>query len=107
MLMRHDGLNCASRVVTGAHSGYKPDPDASSLQYAVELNLTRGEGPVDDSEFAAEVKMCTGHGQEGTTIEKLRHLALTESGKVKSAACVGLREYSEWKFIHESLHERA
>ena len=92
--------------MTGAHPGYKPDPDSSAIQYTVELNLTRGEGPVDDAEFAEEVKMSAGHGLNGTTIEKLGHLALTESGKVKSAACVGLQNYSEWR-IDESLRERA
>ena len=107
-----DAWNCAPRIVTGAHPGYKPDPDASAIQYTVELNLTRGEGAVDDAEFAEEIEMCAGHGPEGTTIEKrtttekLAHLALTESGKVKSAACVGLRNYSDWR-IDESLRERA
>jgi hypothetical protein len=107
-----DGWNCAPRIVTGAHPGYKPDPNSSAIQYEVELNLARGEGPVDDAEFAEEVKMCAGYGPEGTAIEKhtttekLAHLALTESGKVKSAACVALWNYSEWR-MDESVRKQA
>ena len=101
-----DGWNCAPRIATGAHPGYKPDPNASALQYEVELSLSRGEGPVDDGDFADAIRVRAGFGQESTAIEKLRHLALTESGKVKWAACAWLRQYSGMT-IDESLRGRA
>jgi len=91
-----DGWNCAPRIVTGAHPDYKPDPGASTTEYEAALSLTRGKGPVEDSEFAEAIRMSAGAVPDRSTVEKLGRLVVTESGKVRNAACVGLRHCIQW-----------
>lgn len=102
-----DWQNCTVRIESGAHPGYRPDPNASMDQTLTDLSLTRGEGPVDDYRFAQEMRYIVGRaGLDGYTIEKLRHLALTESSEVKYAACEGLWGYTEGE-PDKRLSERA
>ncbi len=83
-----DGVNCTVPIMSGAHPGYKPDPGESSDQVLIDLILTRGEGQVDSHQFAKGLgRGLRGQGLRGYTIEKLRHLALTESSEVKYTAC--------------------
>ena len=91
-----DWQNCTVRIESGSHPGYHPDPNASMDQTLTDLSLTRGEGPVNDHRFAQEMAYIVGRaGLDGYTIEKLRHLALTESSEVKYAACRELWGYTE------------
>jgi hypothetical protein len=97
-----DWQNCTVWIASGAHPGYRPDPDASLNQTLVDLTLTRGEGPVDNHQFAKELDQFVGRaGLEAYTIEKLRHLALTESSEVKIKACSDL-----WMYAHEKIDVR-
>ena len=91
-----DWQNCTVRIESGSHPGYRPDPNASMDQTLTDLSLTRGEGPVNDHRFAQEMGYIVGRaGLDSDTIEKLRHLALTESSEVKYAACENLWTYTE------------
>jgi hypothetical protein len=102
-----DWHNCTVRIESGAHPGYRPDPNASMDQTLIELSLTRGEGPVDHHRFAQEMGYIAGRaGLDSYTIEKLRHLALTESSEVKYAACKELWGYAEGE-PDKRLNERA
>jgi len=102
-----DWQNCTVWITSGSHPGYKPDPNASLDQTLVDLTLTRGEGPVDNHRFAEELDQFVGRaGLDGYTIEKLRHLALTESPEVKNKACTDLWIYGHDK-IDDRLGERA
>ena len=102
-----DWHNCTVRIESGAHPGYRPDPNASMDQTLTELSLTRGEGPVNDHRFAQEMGYIVGRaGLDGYTIEKLRHLVLTESSEVKYAACKELWGYTEGE-PDKHLSERA
>jgi len=56
-----DWQNCTVWITSGAHPGYRPDPDASLNQTLLDLTLTKGEGPVDSYQFA------TGVHAEGST----------------------------------------
>ena len=81
-------IDCTVPIVSGAHPGYKPDPGESFDQVLIDLILTRGEGQVDNHQFAKGLgRGLRGQGLQGYTIEKLRHLALTESSEVKYTAC--------------------
>jgi hypothetical protein len=83
-----DGRNCTVDIMSGAHRAYKPDPGESSDQILIDLILTRGEGPIDNHQFAKGLgRGVRGVGLWGYTIEKLRHLAFTESAEVKYTAC--------------------
>ena len=84
-----DGWNyCTVPIMSGAHPGYKPDPGESPDQVLIDLILTRGEGQVDNHQFAKGLgRGLRGQGLQGYTIEKLRHIALTESSEVKYTAC--------------------
>jgi hypothetical protein len=102
-----DWQNCAAWIESGAHPGYHPDPNASIDETLVGLSLTRGEGPVDKHRFANEIAYFVGRpGLDGYTVEKLRHLALTESSEVKYAACEGLRTYNEGR-TDDPIRQRA
>jgi hypothetical protein len=102
-----DWQNCTVWVESGAHPGYRPEPNASMDQTLTELCLTRGEGPMDDHRFAREMSYIVGRaGLDGYTIEKLRHLALSESSEVKYAACKELWGYTEGE-PDKRLSERA
>ena len=83
-----DGQDCTAPIMSGAHPGYKPGAGESSGQVLIDLILTRGEGQVDNHQFAKGLgRGLRGQGLQGYTIEKLRHLALTESSEVKYTAC--------------------
>jgi hypothetical protein len=83
-----DGQNCTVPIMSGAHPSYKPAPGESPDQVLIDLILTRGEGPVDNHQFAKGLgRGLRGQGLQGYAIEKLIHLALTESSEVKYAAC--------------------
>ena len=84
-----DGRNyCTVPIMSGAHPGYKPDPEESSDRVLIDFILTRGEGQIDNHQFATGLdRGMRGQGLKGYTIEKLRHLALTESSEVKYTAC--------------------
>jgi hypothetical protein len=83
---------CTMSVNSGAHLRYRPDP-RKSLSYALaDLRLTRGEGTVNEIGFASEVSRGVPVGTpdqhlEAYVVEKLRLLASTERGDVKSSAC--------------------
>jgi hypothetical protein len=102
-----DAQNCTVWIESGAHPGYTPDPNASLDQTLVDFSLTRGEGPVNDYHWAKEIGLAVERpGLDGYTIEKLRHLALTESSDVKYTACQWLWSYSHWE-IGDRLREVA
>lgn len=83
-----DGVNCTVPILSGAHPEYKPDRGESFDQVLIDLILTRGKGQVDNHQFAEGLgRGVRGQGLQMYTIEKLRHLALTESAEVKYAAC--------------------
>jgi hypothetical protein len=107
--MACDGWDgCTMFVKSGAHPGYKADP-RKSLSYALaDILLTRGEGEVEEIQFASEIERggVAGQGMEGYLIEKLRNLALTESSAVKAAACVQLWIYQQNRIV-TSLRQQA
>jgi hypothetical protein len=79
---------CTMGVESGAHRGYRPDPQ-KPLDYALaDLLLSRGEGRINEVGFASEISWgVPDQGLQGYVIEKLRHLALAEHGEVKASAC--------------------
>lgn len=87
---------CTTAVGSGAHRGYRPDPQ-KPLDYALsDLLLTRGEGPIDEIGFASQVAWgVPDDGLQEYVIEKLRQLALTEYGDVKASACKQLWVYTK------------
>jgi hypothetical protein len=77
---------CTYGVYSGAHRHLRVDPQ-KPIDYALaDIVLTRGEGEVDDSEFARAVDRG-GPGPPEYVIGKYRHLALTEGSTIKVAAC--------------------
>ena len=86
---------CTIGVQSGAHPNYTSD-SKRPINYALaDLLLTRGEGPVDDNGFAGEIEWgVPDEGLQGYVVEKLRHLATTEHGAVKSSSCKLLWIYS-------------
>jgi hypothetical protein len=88
--MACDGWDyCTTFVRSGAHLQYKADP-AKPLGYAlVDILLTRGEGEINDLQFANQIQSSL--PSEGSVLGyglgKLRQLALTESSNVKNSAC--------------------
>lgn len=99
--------SCTESLSSGAHPGYRPDP-SNSLDYALlDLRLTRGEGPMNEIAFATEVRWEPGEPRLlAYALEKLRHLAITEHGEVKSSVCEMLRIYSVDR-IDANLRRRA
>lgn len=99
--MACDGWDyCTTFVRSGAHLGYKTDP-AKTLDYAlVDILLTRGEGEINNLQFANQIPwgLPTQGIIRGYVIEKLRQLALTESSDVKSSACELL-----WIYIQDRI----
>jgi len=79
---------CTIGVESGAHPNYKRDPQ-KPIDYALaDLLLTRGEGTVNEIAFASEIGWgVPDEGLQSYVVEKLRHLALTEQGDIKSSAC--------------------
>jgi hypothetical protein len=82
-------------VQSGAHLNYRPDPE-KPIEYALaDLLLTRGEGPVDNIGFASEIgRGVPDQGLQGYVVGKLRHLASSENGDIKSSACTLLWIYT-------------
>jgi hypothetical protein len=90
--------HCTMPVRSGAHPGYRADP-GKAIDYALaDLVLTRGEGAESEAGFAAEIAWGPPErglqGYAGYVVEKLRRLALTEHGNVKSSACTLLSVYT-------------
>jgi hypothetical protein len=98
---------CTMSVQSGAHPGYRPDP-RKRIDYAVaDLILTRGDGAINEIEFANEVAWgVPDQGLQGYVVEKLRHLALTEHGGVKASACKLLWVYTV-DLVDDSVHRDA
>ena len=92
-----DGWNyCTQRVGTGAHLNYRPDPQ-KALDYALlDILSTRGEGAVNENSFGTELDEVGDQvpGLQAYSIAKLRHLALTEHGYIRSCACQMLWLYT-------------
>lgn len=86
---------CTMPANSGAHPSYRPDPN-KPLGYALaDMLLTRGEG-VTDTEFAAQVDWgAPSTIPEAYVVEKLQHLAATESPVVRAAACKQLSYYQQ------------
>lgn len=88
---------CTEGVWSGAHPDYKPDPQEPVDYALVDLHLTRGEGTLNEIGFATEVfreEHDRVPGLQEYSVEKLRRLALTEHGEVKSSACRSLWIYT-------------
>jgi hypothetical protein len=86
---------CTMGVQSGAHLNYRRDPTRPINFALADLLLTRGEGPVDEYGFAGEIQRgVPDQGLQGYVVEKLRHLATTEQGTVKSESCKLLWIYS-------------
>jgi hypothetical protein len=92
-------------ITSGAHPGYKLKPGESIERAMTDLLLTRGEGPIDDHLFADGIDRGAPDRSDDYVIEKLRHLAITESSQVKYAACRGVWGYTRAK--DDRLRERA
>jgi hypothetical protein len=90
---------CTMSVQSGAHLNYRPDPE-KPIEYALaDLLLTRGEGPVDNTGFASEIKKgVPDQGLQGYVVEKLRRLASSENRDIKSSACKLLWIYTADRF---------
>jgi hypothetical protein len=83
-------------VGTGEHSRYKPDP-TKPLDYAlVDLLCTRGKGQINENSFGTELDEVGDQvpGLQEYSIAKLRHLAVTERGYIRSRACQALWIYT-------------
>jgi hypothetical protein len=104
--MACDGCNCTAPIMSGAHPGFKMTPGEPIERAMTDLLLTRGEGPVDDRQFAQEIERGAPDRSDSHVIEKLRHLALTESPEVKYAACRYLFNYTRGG-PDDNIHERA
>lgn len=99
---------CTEAVWSGAHVGYIPAPQ-KPLEYAlVDLHLTRGTA-ADEVYFATEVfreEPDQVQGLQAYAVERLRHLALTERGDIKSNACMSLWIYTVDK-VEPAVHRDA
>ena len=88
---------CTEGVWSGAHPHYKSDPQKPVDYALVDLHLTRGEGTLNEIGFATEVfreELDQVPGLQEYSVEKLRRLAQTEHGEVKSSACKSLWIYT-------------
>lgn len=106
--MACDGWDgCTTLVMSGAHRRYRADPRKSLDQALVDILLTRGEGEIDNVRFASQIEWGTpDQGFQGYVIEKLGHLALTESSDVKASACKQLWIYTQDR-VESSLGRQA
>jgi hypothetical protein len=100
---------CTEGVASGAHPRYRRDP-RKPLEYAfVDSRFTRGEGTIDETGFATELDWEAPDqvtGLQAYSIDKLRHLALTEGGEVKSSACRALWIYTV-DLLKPAIHSAA
>src|ERR1035438_2674153 len=101
-----DGSDCTQSIMSGAHPGYRMNPGEPIDRARTDLFLTRGEGPIDDHQFALQINRGAPELDYGYVIEKLRHLAVTESSEVKYAACRVLWGYTRGG-LDDHLHGRA
>lgn len=101
-----DGSNCTMPIMSGAHPQFQMSPGYPIERAVTDLLLTRGEDTVDDHEFARQIERGAPDRSDGYVIDKLRHLAITESSEVKYAACRGLWAYARSK-LDNVLRERA
>jgi hypothetical protein len=94
--MACDGWDyCTNLVESGAHPGYRVDPEQPLDRAIVDILLTRGEGRIDDGRFASEIIWgVPDQGIQDYVIDRLGHLASTESPEIKSSACVQLWIYT-------------
>lgn len=107
--MACDGWDgCTMFVHSGGHPEYHTD-SGRSLEYAlVDILLTRGVGPVEDLKFAGDIERgVPGQGVHGHVIEKLKHLALTESSDIKASACNYLWIYTQDRVIDDFFRQQA
>ncbi len=86
--------DCTMRIMSGAHPGFRMNPGDPIERTMTDLLFTRGEGPIDDHEFALQINRGAPELDYGYVIEKLRHLAVTESSEVKYTACRVLWGYT-------------
>ena len=87
--------NCTWGVFSGAHLKYRADPN-KPLTYAVaDILLTRGEGRINEQRFAGEI-FREAPAPFDYLIDRLGHLAETETLGTKGAACLGL-----WYYAHD------
>ena len=106
--MACDGWDyCTTFVHSGAHPQYHAD-SGRSLDYAlVDILLTRGQGAVDDLNFAGDIERgVPDQGLQGYVIEKLKHLALTESSDIRASACNYIWIYTRDR-IGDDLRQQA
>jgi len=83
-----DRVNCTIPVMSGAHPRYKVDPRQPLDRAMIDLLLTRGEGKVNDHDFARGILRDPWRpGLEEYAVDQLEHLALTETPEVRQAAC--------------------
>lgn len=106
--MACDGWDyCTMFVHSGAHPEYHAD-SARSLDHAlVDILLTRGRGAVDDLKFAGDIERGVPDlGLQGYVIDKLKHLATTESADIRASACNYLWIYTQDR-ISDNLRQQA
>ena len=98
---------CTTIVSSGAHIQYRADP-SKPLEYALaDILLTRGEGEINNLEFAGQIRQGVPDREiQGFVIEKLRYLAQTESLDVKRSTCELLWIYAQDRTNH-SLRDKA
>jgi len=97
-----DVVDCTMPVTSGSHLDYVADA-SKPIDYAlVDINLTRGEGEINDERFAYQIQSSipsTPLG--GYVIDKLQHLASTEPEVVRTAACEML-----WIYTRDTIGEQ-
>jgi len=93
-------------VKSGAHPQYRADPQQPLDRALVDILLTRGEGEINDLEFASQIQWSIPQGIQGYVIEKLGHLALTEVSEIKTSACESLWVYTQDR-IDDRLRQKA
>ncbi len=100
---------CTLKVGTGAHLDYKPDP-RKPLDFAVvDLLFTRGAGTIDENSFGKNLDEVTDQvrGLQAYSVPKLKHLAETEHGWIRSRACTTLWIYTVDHPIEPAIHRDA
>ena len=80
---------CTFGVYSGAHPHFTFDPRRPVAYALADILLTRGAGEIDDNRLAGAIAWGV-PGPEDYTIQKYRHLALTEGSNIKTAACIQL-----------------
>lgn len=106
--MACDGWDyCSMFVRSGAHPQYRADPQQPLDHALVDMLLTRGEGEINNLQFASQIQSgVPDQGIQDYVIEKLSHLALTEFSDIKSSACQLLWIYTQDR-IDSRLRQKA